>query len=111
MKGQIENVAGDTSDPNENIGFKCLHYSVTESAGYVTVTIIKKAKDKQITFGIKTVDGTAVANKEYEPLDENVTMDKGENSLEKKIKIYDNNDWSPDLDFGVELYDPLGHGQ
>ena len=22
------------------------------------------------------------------------------------IKIIDNNDWQPDLDFGVELYDP-----
>jgi len=27
---------------NENIAFKCLHYSVTESSGYVELIIIKK---------------------------------------------------------------------
>lgn len=27
---------------NEVIAFKCLHYSVTESAGSMTVTVIKK---------------------------------------------------------------------
>jgi hypothetical protein len=28
---------------NEYIGFKCLHYSVTESAGNAVVTVVKRA--------------------------------------------------------------------
>ena len=30
---------------NEYIGFKCLHYSVTENAGNAVVTVVKKAID------------------------------------------------------------------
>ena len=43
-RGQIDH--NDTSTKaeyeNELLGFKCLHYSVTESNGTVEITIIKK---------------------------------------------------------------------
>jgi hypothetical protein len=39
-------------------------------------------------------------------MDEIVTMKKKENEKTIKIKIIDNSDWQPDLDFTVELYDP-----
>ena len=41
-KGQIENETKRTDSQNDMIGFKCLHYSVTESSGYVEVTVVKK---------------------------------------------------------------------
>lgn len=41
-KGQINHDIGKLEEVNELIGFKCLHYSVTESNGTVEVTIIKK---------------------------------------------------------------------
>jgi len=42
VKGQIENVSAQVENANELIGFKCLHYSVTESSGHVELTIVKK---------------------------------------------------------------------
>jgi hypothetical protein len=39
-------------------------------------------------------------------MDEVVTMVKREISKTIQIKIIDNSDWQPDLDFIIELYDP-----
>jgi hypothetical protein len=33
-------------------------------------------------------------------------MTKRENEFEVSIKIFDNNEWQPDLDFSVEIFDP-----
>jgi hypothetical protein len=46
------------------IGFKCLHYSVTESNGTVEVLITKK-KRVEYTFGIRTAEITATSPKDY----------------------------------------------
>lgn len=45
-KGQIDHSAkmDSANAHNENLGFKCLHYSVTESNGSVEITIVKKNK-------------------------------------------------------------------
>jgi len=51
---------------NENVGFKCLHYSVSESAGFLEVTIVKKNPNIDIEFGVRTVDDTAAHNVNYE---------------------------------------------
>lgn len=67
-------------EANERIGFKCLHYSVTESAGHVEVTIVKNQKYamEEMVFGVKTSDGTAKGGEnelnekggmDYEPLE------------------------------------------
>jgi len=37
-----EKIRANIKEENELVGFKCLHYSVTESSGFVEVTIIKK---------------------------------------------------------------------
>lgn len=44
-KGQLdhdEEMRRNVKEENELVGFKCLHYSVTESNGHVEVTIVKK---------------------------------------------------------------------
>lgn len=44
-KGQLdhdEEMRRDIKELNDLVGFKCLHYSVTESNGHVEVTIVKK---------------------------------------------------------------------
>lgn len=42
-KGQLENYDKKQMETeNDHVGFKCLHYSVTESNGSVDITIIKK---------------------------------------------------------------------
>lgn len=98
---------------NEIVAFKCLHYSVTESAGTVSITVVKKTCT-DYTFGIRTKDGTAKsvydekdvnANREFDSYDEIVTMKKRDMEKIVEITIFDNHDWQPDLDFFVELYD------
>ena len=44
VKGQVDHDNGKKPEnQNERIGFKCLHYSVTENAGTAKVTVVKKA--------------------------------------------------------------------
>ena len=87
---------------------------MTESAGTVTLTIVKKNLNSDCTFGIRTRDGTAKSGQEetnekgtrdFEAIDEICTMKKRDIEKTIEIKIYDNQDWQPDLDFHVELYD------
>ena len=63
---------------NEFIGFKCLHYSVTESAGNAVITVVKKTVGQRITFGVRTMKDTAVPGDDYKDIDERITMDKNE---------------------------------
>jgi len=67
-KGQVEmQKDGDNKIVNGNdmIGFKCLHYSVTESNGHVELTVIKKVP-QVLRFGYRTVSDTAVSPKDYQ---------------------------------------------
>jgi len=52
------------------------------------------------------VDDTAKSPTQYEAVDEVYTMRKRENEKTIQIKIIDNSDWQPDLEFKVELYNP-----
>jgi len=82
IKGQIENdTTKKLENPNEYIYFKCLHYSVTESAGVATVTVVKRAVNMSITFGVRTVEDNhsttghpAKKAQDYTPIDIRVTM-------------------------------------
>lgn len=65
---------------NEKTAFKCLHYSVTESAGHVEVTIVKKNPKEEMTFGVKTSDGTAKGG-------ENELNEKGATDYEPMEKV------------------------
>ena len=44
----------EVSNQNENVGFKCLHYSVTENNKHVEITIVKQEKVNEFIFGIRT---------------------------------------------------------
>ena len=118
-KGQIDHSAGTEGmkDVNDLIGFKCIHYSVTESSGHVELTIVKKDKnkDQEVSFGVRTVDDTATAPKDYESFDKKITIGKNQSDTKIHIPVVDDDEWEPDLDFFVELYDPQSgerlHGQ
>ena len=66
LKGQLEESSFDVVNQNENVGFKCLHYSVTVSNGVVDITILKKENGSSFTFGVRTVNGSATEGKDYE---------------------------------------------
>jgi|TARA_B110000305_G_scaffold233473_1_gene289937 hypothetical protein len=75
------------------LAFKCLHYSVTESAGICSVTIVKKNANLDCVFGVRTREGTAKAGSEFTHIDEVQTISKKELEKTIEIKIHDNQDW------------------
>lgn len=90
---------------NREVGFKCLHYSVTEGAGTLKVDIVKRSKD-ELKVGVRTIDDTANAGEDYKAVDEILSFKSGEKSKTIEIEIVDDNEWEPDEDFLIELYDP-----
>lgn len=57
----------DSKETNPDYGFKCIHYSVSEAAEKVEVTIVRKRVDVSIEqLGIRTVDDTAKSPKDYQ---------------------------------------------
>lgn len=109
QKGQIDHSAqtDKVKVQNEMVKFKCLHYSVTESNGTVDIVIVKNKENAEFTFGYRTVDDSATAPKDYQSVNQVVTMKKKENEIKIQIPIVDDEEWEPDLDFLVELYDPV----
>lgn len=53
-----------------------------------------------------TLDGEAIANDDYIPFSGILDFRQGEKSKDIEIKIIDDDDWEPDEDFFVQLYDP-----
>lgn len=72
-KGQIDHDDTKVEVENDQIGFKCLHYSVTESNGFVEVSILKKVQT-DLTFGVRTVPDTATHPKDFTHIEEIITI-------------------------------------
>ena len=53
-----------------------------------------------------TVDGDAKSNKDYKPFDSVIEFGNGEDTKTFDVGITDDDDWEPDMDFFVQLYDP-----
>lgn len=107
MKKQVENQLAESlkkTELNPHVGFKCLHYSVTEGAGQLKVLIYKKT-NYALEIGIRTRDGTATAPDDYHSIDQVLVFGQTEHEKEVSIDIVDDNEWEPDEDFYVELYD------
>lgn len=66
---------------------------MTESSGTVDITVVKKVVNQDLTFGIRTIDGTAKNPTEYTTINEVITMKKRDTEKTFKIKILDNDDW------------------
>lgn len=58
------------------------------------------------TFGYRTVDDTAKHPKDYAKTEDIITMKKRDTEVKIHIPIVDDEEWNPDLDFFVELFDP-----
>jgi len=109
-KGAIirkENKMADTlseHERNKDFCFPCLHYSVSEGAGVLRVKIQNKNGIKK-KIGVRTVDAEASSPKDYGAVDEVIDFTESKKSHEITIKIEDDDQWEPDEDFYVELYD------
>ena len=93
MDGQMQTIGISAAIKNELIGFKCLHYSVTESNGFVEITVVKKNSNDEFTFGIRTIEDTAKMGSEFEAFNKIIDMSTKQTEETIKITIYDNNDW------------------
>jgi len=108
-KGQLdhdEDARKNVKEENDLVGFKCLHYSVTESNGHVEVTVVKKLINQELLVGVRTRDDTAQAPKDYQEVNQEIRFAKREQEKKIEIPIVDDEEWNPDLEFWVELYDP-----
>lgn len=107
QKNQIENFSGAVKVRHENpkVGFKCMHYAVSEASGFIKITIAKKNSSIEESFGVRTKDKTARAGIEYQAYDEVINMKKRDVYTEVEIPIIDNTEWQPDMEFFIELYD------
>lgn len=95
----------DESEKNDDFGFQCLHYSVSEASEKLTIVVINK-KGTACKVKVKTVDGDAIKGEDYEEYDEIMEFKHGEKKKTFDVVIFDDEDWEPDEDFYVQLYDP-----
>jgi len=105
-KGQAVKTKSLTDHDSKTVCFKHLRYEVAESNGHVTITIEKKIPD-DVTFWVRTIDGTAKAGEDYEEKNELFTMHAEEKEREIKIGIHDDPNWEPDEEFKVQLLEEI----
>ncbi len=97
-----------TENGNNKIGFKCLHYQVKEGDGTVKIALVKKVPGP-LDVGVRTVDGTAKAGDDYLPMDKLIHFDADETEKIVEVGVIDDDQWEPDEDFYVELYNVSTH--
>ncbi len=86
------------------IGFKFTHISVSEGAGKVHLVVQRRMQGERIKFGVRTVDDTATDGIDYRSINEELVLESWENEKTIEIEIVDDDQWEPDVDFNVELY-------
>jgi len=107
-KMKLEHAHADQLDENvknEFFGFQCLHYSVSESSGKLTIAVVNKKRKAGVVRAC-TIDGDAKANEDYKPFDGVIEFGNGEDTKTFDVIINDDDNWEPDEDFFVQLYDP-----
>lgn len=78
-KMKLEHAHADAIDENlknEDFGFQCLHYSVSESSGKLTIIVINKKKTEAMVRAT-TIDGDAKAGEDFEGFDDVVRFSNG----------------------------------
>ena len=90
---------------NPRVGFRAKEYSVAENAGSVQIGIFKKRDNDQFRVGVRTVPDTATEGEDYVHIDREVRFEANETEHVVEVEIIDDEQWEPDEDFMVELYD------
>lgn len=99
-------LANNVEERNKNpdFGFKCLHYSVSESSESLQIAVYNKNK-KTCMVRVKTIDAEAKAGEDFDALDTVVNFSAGDDVKYVKVIIHDDDSWEPDEDFFVQLFD------
>ncbi len=91
---------------NPLVGFRCLHYSVSEAIGKLRIHVINKVVGEEFKVGIRTRDGTAVAGSDFTGVDEILDFGASEAHKYVEVEILNDDIYEDNEDFWVELYDP-----
>lgn len=67
----------DEKNKNEDFGFSCLHYSVSEAAGTLKIMVLNKSGQAG-AVQVNTLDGEARAGEDYEAVNTLLEFKKGE---------------------------------
>ena len=67
----------DSSVKNENFGFQCLHYSVSEASGFLRIKVQNKKKKKG-SVGVRTVEGDAKDKTDFDAIDVILEFQQGQ---------------------------------
>ena len=81
-----------------------MHYSVSEGAGVIKVKIVNKSK-LACSVRVRSRQDTATEDEDYEKVDRVLEFNKDEGYQEINVKIHDDEEWEPDEDFFLDLYD------
>lgn len=68
---KLEHESADHIDDklkNDKYGFKCLHYSVSEASGHLTIIVLNKTGQPG-RVRVKTIDAEAKAGDDFEEVD------------------------------------------
>lgn len=64
-------------NPNPEVGFSCLHYSVSESSGFIEIQISKKNNNDEFTYGVRTIPDSATKDINYDHYENIFSTKKG----------------------------------
>jgi solute carrier family 8 (sodium/calcium exchanger) len=95
----------DVKDKAEDFGFECLHYSVSEGSGSIKIKVLNK-KGTAGAVRVVTIDAEAIAGDDYDKVDKCIEFSPGEKFQYVEVLIHDDENWEPDEDFFVQLYNP-----
>ena len=96
----------DETEEKAIVEFKTSSIAVLENVGTLKVSIIRHGNlDQEVKIRVQTVDGSAVQNEDYKPINQILTFQPKEKVKEKAITIdiVDDNKWEPDELFFVKL--------
>ena len=91
---------------NPLFGFRCLHYQISESIGALKVFVIKKVSGESMRVGVRTRNGSAIEDEDFQKVDEILTFKEDDTEMTFEVKIVNDDAYEENEDFYVELYDP-----
>jgi len=95
---------------NGTIGFVTTNFNVNETAGSVTVTVVRTNGNGNLTVQYATSDGTAIANRDYKAKSGQLNFGSGVNTNFITVLLIHNGIATDDLAFNLRLFNVTGGG-
>merc|ERR1719219_1916821 len=94
----------DEGEEKAIIEFHSSTAAVLESIGTYKLHIIRHGRmDETVKVRLETIDGSAVEEEDYKPLNETLTFEPNERTKEIGLEIVDDNQWEPDEEFFCQV--------